>query len=240
MTGSLSSNFFTIMNMIKKILLAGSLAILSTVACHDAKAQGGGLGSDLNGPNRIFLLSNTVVSVNFGAAGTWTNQPMLTRYMDGIAVFSGFIYTNAPPGSGTNATYVGIQTSKDTTNWNSLTNYAVNAYVANTESNYYYGITGYTTNTTSGVTSTNGIGLTSTNFFLLPSTNVTPNAVTSGFGTSYKSAIQYTNLNPYYTNTTEQFALAWSIRDQGPYVRVIFGGNGTNIFGGILYAHLQQ
>ena len=229
-------------NLFKNILAAVATASLCLLSVNDVQAQGG-IRFDTFGPNRIILATNpTNDIISTSGNVSVTNVPTFLRYFDGIGTFFGFAATNSFQGNASNTWSCLIQTSKDTTNWNSLSNYAVGIPFNKSDANYYYGVSGYTYTTNAGVVTTNGTGLTTTNFYLAPWTNTTPVASTSGWATPYPAnGIPYTNSGVYSNLSTPEFAIAWSVADQGNYVRVVWNSQGTNnLLGGFFLAPLKQ
>jgi hypothetical protein len=197
------------MNTIKK-LRSGFGSLLLTVAmlamlALPARAQ---VGFDLWGPNRIIALTNQITAVT--ANGSTTNNPVLTRMFDGTSVVFYWFGTNF----GSNTFQVLPQTSADTTNWNSLSNYAIGYWTTVTNTNSYNGT------------------VISTNQYLLPGTPTSVTASSSGFSTPYLSYSPFTNSGVYSNNANAQIAIAYTVADQGAYFRTIYTTTGTNTYGG--------
>ena len=195
------------------MILAGALAL----AAIPASAQ---LGFDIWGPIRDVSLSNATVAITAsGSSATLTtNNAILLRLFDGIAVVDYFIATN----NGANVGYVIPQTSPDTTNWYNLSNYTTGVAASISTTNYYY-----TSN-----------GIITTNVYQLPGYVTTVTASTSGWANPYVASAPFTNYGPL-TNTG-QFAIAFKLGDQYPYFRTIFSTVGTNSYGGTLHARLKE
>jgi hypothetical protein len=205
------------MKFLKNILqVAATICVLALLALP-ARAQ---VGFDLWGPVRDVALTNGGSTLINATSGTYvTNQAILTRNFNGIAVADYFVCTN----SGTNTFSILPQVSPDTTNWYSLSNYSLGVWLSATNTNNYYA----------------SASLITTNWYNLPGTPTSPTAYSSGFNTSYLTYAPFTNSGTISNTGSTQVGIAWSIADGYAYYRTIFYVTGTNSVGGTLHARLR-
>ena len=138
---------------------------------------------------------------------------------------SAFIDVWAVTNNGTNTVTVTPQTSQDTTNWTSLTNYAIST----TNTLTYYTNTAYSGNVTGA--------LLATNMDVYPFTTTTPTASTAGFATPYPLPQPFTNTGYFtpvlngpganVTNGMTRIGIA-NVADLSHYFRLVITNSGTN------------
>ena len=145
--------------------------------------------------------------------------------ISGKFIGSAFIDVWAVTNNGTNTVTVTPQTSQDTTNWTSLTNYAIST----TNTLTYYTNTAYSGNVTGA--------LLATNMDVYPFTTTTPTASTAGFATQYPLPQPFTNTGYFtpvlngpganVTNGMTRIGIA-NVADLSHYFRLVITNSGTN------------
>lgn len=167
-----------------------------------------------------YWISRTVIlapaqNITGGTAGNITNQPVDIRVFNGVARLDISGFTNTYGGTMT-AT---LQSSIDTTNWTTLSNYYATASTSVVYTNNYYG----------------GTNLFATNTWLLTGTYTTPTASTAGFATPYMAPMGATN-GPNLTVSSGNYVIGLNADSQQRYLRVIFtpGGTATNWSGSVV------
>jgi len=195
------------MKFIKKLsVLATAMAAMATVTVQAQTLDA------FNQLRPLVITGNSTIAVN---ALFTTNGPFDMIGYVGRGVLLANAYTNA---GGT----IGFQvyTSPDTTNWTSISNYAV--INANTSVIY----------TNLGVLSAGQIW-SSTNFsvtdnYLLPYTATTPYAPLAGYNTPYAAPNQFTNAAGNVNVPSNSQWVEWSVNwtDQQRYMRFVWAATG--------------
>lgn len=198
------------MNTLKKIAVGASLML---AACASFAQR----GIDIFEATRTIDVAPAQNLIGWNS-GIVTNQPALIIGAVGAAKLDIIAETNVGTAGGTMT--VTPQVSSDTTNWATLTNYAlITAPTSVISTNNYYG----------------SPGIQSTNFVMIPGVQTTPNAATAGFSTPYLAELgggtaAYTNGGAITLTAGVHEEVGFLIQEQPRYWRLIYtpGGSATN------------
>jgi hypothetical protein len=192
-----------------------------------AAAVGLGASALAQGGFDFYSLDKTIAFTvtNTSAATACYTQPIaIAGRFIGSAFIDVAVFTNYS----TNTLTVVPQTSNDTTNWTTLTNYAISTNYSLSDTNTYY--SGGTTG-----------ALLATNLDVFPFQLITPTAATAGFAAAYSLPQPFTNSGVFTpianglgvsgveTNGITRIGIQ-NVADLSHYFRLVITNTGTNEF----------